>query len=273
MPELPDLEVVREFLRSALANAVITGVEVRRPIVVRNLLGTPPGVVLVGRRVHDVNRLGKFLWIGLDNGSSLVINPKLAGRLHWRAAGLPLPAYTALAVCFSSGHMLLYVDSKDMGQVYITDSPSRVPGFREQGPDALDPALTAGVFAERLRRFRGEIKGILTRQDLVAGIGNAYADEILFRAGVSPFRKRPQLSEAEVSCLYDSMRTVLEEAIDALRRSVGEGIEVEVRDFMQVHGRGGMPCPRCGRRISELRARQRITNYCRGCQPGTLIRN
>ena len=273
MPELPDLEVVREFLSQALVGETVAQAEVRRPIVVRDLTGAPPGAGLPGRGVREVGRWGKYLWLDLGPDLWLAINPKLAGRLAWRDAGDPPQTHTALVLSFSSGRELRYLDSKDMGQVYITKSLADVPGFAGQGPDALDPSLTARVFAERLSRFRGEIKGVLVRQGAVAGIGNAYADEILFRAGISPFRKRPKLSTVEVDRLYGAMREVLQEAIVTLRKRVGSQIEVEVRDFLQVHGRGGEPCPRCGRRISELRARQRITSFCRGCQPGTLVRN
>jgi formamidopyrimidine-DNA glycosylase len=127
-------------------------------------------------------------------------------------------------------------------------------------------------FAARLRRHPGEIKGILTDQSFVAGIGNAYADEILFCARVYPFRKRPSLDADEVRRIYECMHTVLEGAIRILRERVGADIHEEIRDFMQVHGRGGQPCPRCGSPISEIKARQRLTNFCRTCQPGTLIR-
>jgi formamidopyrimidine-DNA glycosylase len=273
MPELPDLEVVRQFLSAALVGPVITGVEVRRPLVLRDLVGEPPGAALAGRRVCEVGRLGKYLWLDLGLDLWVVVNPKLAGRLAWRAAGAAPQAHTAIVVGFSSGRELHYLDPKEMGQVYITPSLSQVPSFSSQGPDALDPALTAEVFAERLLRFRGEIKGVLTRQELVAGIGSACADEILFRARISPFRRRTHLSSVEMRQLYQAMREVLAEAVETLRQRVGSQIEVEVRDFLQVHGRGGQPCPRCGRLISELRARQRITSFCRGCQPGTLVRN
>ncbi len=273
MPELPDLEVIREYLSVALAGAEVVRSEVRRPLVVRDLLGQPPGAALVGRRVLGVERWGKFLWLDLSGDAFLVINPKLAGRLAWRAGTAPPQAHAVLIIAFASGMALQYLDAKDMGQVYITDRKERVPGFASQGPDAIDPALTAELFRLRLRPYRGEIKGVLIRQDFVAGIGNAYADEILFRAGISPFCKRTRLSAADTDRLYEAMRQVLQEAIATLRQRVGDNIEVEVRDFLQVHKKGGQPCPRCGAPISELQANQRITSFCRHCQPGTLVRN
>lgn len=154
----------------------------------------------------------------------------------------------------------------------MTDDLAKVPGFAELGPEALDPDLTLNLFRERLRKYRGEIKGVLTRQSFVAGIGNTYADEICWQARVYPFRKRPKLSDEDILHLYEAMHEVLNEAIATLRERVGADIHVEIRDFLKVHGRGGQPCPRCGTTISEIRARRRLTNFCRQCQPGSLIR-
>lgn len=272
MPELPDLEVVKEFLSGVLPGATVVRAEVRRPIV-RDLVGDPPGAALAGRQVLGLGRWGKFLWLDLSGGVSLVINPKLAGRFALRDGSEAPRAQAALVLSLSTGRALHYLDGKDMGQVYVTADRLAVPGLAGQGPDALDPSLTPEVFAERLRPHRGEIKGVLTRQEFVAGVGNAYADEILFRACLSPFQKCTRMSREEVTALYHAMRSVLEEAVATLRERVGERIDVEVRDLMQVHGRGGEPCPRCGQAISELHARQRVTSFCRRCQPGTLVRN
>jgi formamidopyrimidine-DNA glycosylase len=161
-----------------------------------------------------------------------------------------------------------------MGKFYITDDAGLVPGLLQLGPDALDPDLTCDLFTQRLKRYRAQIKGILCRQSFVAGVGNAYADEILFRAGIYPFCKRAELSEAEIVRIYRALRAVLTEAIEVLRERVGDeiGQEEEIRDFLQVHRRGGEPCPVCGTSISEITAQRRITSFCRRCQPGSLVR-
>ena len=155
----------------------------------------------------------------------------------------------------------------------VIEVPDRaaVPGLATQGPDALDPVLTAEAFAQRLRPYRGEIKGVLTNQSFVAGIGNAYADEILWQARIYPFRRRPSLSAQEVSTLYTAMRDVLTGAIETLRARVGEAIDVEIRDFLAVHGQTNEPCPRCGTAISEVTRARRSTNFCRTCQPGLMV--
>ncbi len=271
MPELPDLEVITEFLQDHIVGQQIAEVEVVRPIVVRNLAGGDFATRLTGQRIEQVSRRGKFLVLTLDSGDYLVINPMLAGRLHYAPRRKRSLRKTFVVLHLTDGMDLRYADAKTMGKVYLTDDLIKVPGLADLGPEALDPNLTLELFRERLRKYRGEIKGILTRQSFVAGIGNAYADEICWRAGIYPFRKRPKLSEEEIARLYEAMHEVLNEAMITLRERVGADIHVEIRDFLKVHGRGGQPCPRCGTTISEIKARQRLTNFCRQCQPGSLI--
>jgi formamidopyrimidine-DNA glycosylase len=145
-----------------------------------------------------------------------------------------------------------------------------VPEYASLGPEALE--ISEDDFRARLKPFRGEIKGVLTRGEFVAGIGNAYADEILWSARLHPFGKRTQLTPEEVSRLYDGMRTTLLDAIERMRLLMGENIHLEPREFMAVHMKTGEPCPRCGTPISLISANQRITNFCRRCQPGGLIK-
>jgi len=271
MPELPDLEVIREFLAARLVEVPIASAEVRRSLVVRNLLGTDTANYLVGRYCTTVDRRGKFLLLPLDDGATIVINPMLAGRLRY---GIPLSrsrSRDALVLGLADGHELRYHDAKDMGKVYLTTDLNQVPTFQELGPEAIDPDLTLEGFHERLRRHHGEIKGVLSNQRFVAGIGNAYADEICWRAGIYPFRRRSSLSDDEIAHLYYAMRTVLTEAIDLLRERVGEAIDVEVRDFLSVHGKADEPCPRCGSPISKVTRQRRTTNFCRTCQPGLMV--
>ncbi len=272
MPELPDLEIIRGFLEEHVVGHTIVATEVVRPTVIRNLLGGDFAARLADQRVTVVRRHGKFLLFDLASGEHVVLNPMLAGRLQYCPPDAGRLPRTYLVLTLDDAHQLRYSDQRSMGKIYLTDDLARVPGFNELGPDALDPALTLEVFRERLRRFRGEIKRVLTRQDLVAGIGNAYADEILWQAGISPFCKSPKLSGDEVARLYGAMHQVFSEAIATLGQRVGADIHVEVRDFLRVHRRGGEPCPRCGTRLSEITAQQRITSFCRKCQPGGLIR-
>lgn len=271
MPELPDLEVIREYLAPRLPGAAVDTAEVRRPLIVRNLLGGDPAAALVGRRFVSAERRGKFLILGLDGDVALVINPMLAGRLRYAAPLKRDRTRDALILTLDDGLELRYHDAEDMGKIYITRDLEQVPAFAGQGPEATDPGLMLEAFHERLRRHHGEIKGILTNQAFVAGIGNAYADEILWAARIYPFRRRADLSADEVAALYAAMRSVLSEAIVTLRDRVRETIDVEVRDFLAVHGKPGQPCPRCGSPVSEVKRERRATNFCRTCQPGLMV--
>jgi formamidopyrimidine-DNA glycosylase len=271
MPELPDLEIIRAYLAPRLAGVTILAAQVRRPIVVRNLLDGEAAERLVGRTFGGANRRGKFLLLPLDDCATVVVNPMLNGRIRY---GQPLRrerVRDSLILTLADGCELRYHDASDMGKVYLTDDLSKVPAFDGQGPDADDPALTLELFRERLRRHTGEIKGILTNQAFVTGIGNAYADEICWCAQIYPFRRRASLSAHEVERLFACMRAVLEKAIETLRARVGDAIDVEVRDFLAVHGKAGHPCPRCGDRISEVKRERRATQFCRSCQPGLMV--
>jgi formamidopyrimidine-DNA glycosylase len=276
MPELPDLEVIREYLAPRLAGAEIVSAEVRRPVVVRNLLGGDAVAQLVGRRFAGAGRRGKFLVLPLEAEEErgeffVVINPMLAGRLRY---GPPLARHRtrdALVLGLAGGQELRYHDARDMGKVYLAAALEQVPAFAGQGPEADDRELTLEAFRARLRRHTGEIKGALTDQSFVAGIGNAYADEICWRAGLYPFRRRASLGADDTARLYEAMRAVLAEAVETLRARVGDGIDVEVRDFLAVHGRAGLPCPRCGSAISEVTRQKRSTHFCRACQPGLMV--
>jgi len=270
MPELPGLEIIREVLSPALSGQTIIRIEVVRPLVVRDLTGKGFADSLVGRVIEGVRRRGKLLILPLSPDLNLAINCKLAGRLQHAPPGARRLAKTHVEFLLSGGWALRYSDRRTMGQIYLTQSLAAIPGWDEIGPEPFD--LTVEEFRDRLRPYRGEIKGILTRGRVVAGIGNAYADEICFAAGVHPYRKRTSLDGEEIGRLYDAMQSVLHDAIETLRARVGSQIHREVRDFLAVHGRGGTDCPECGNTISEITARGRLTNFCRRCQPGGLIR-
>ena len=164
-----------------------------------------------------------------------------------------------------------YRDPTQMGKVYLLPAGRRAadPGLAadDQGPDADDPALTLDVWRERIRRHPGELKNLLRNQAFVAGIGNAYSDEILHAARLLPFRKRSTLASEEVDdALRGDARRPSRTAIDVLRERVPPTFEKQVRDFLAVHDKGGQACPRCGTRITEVRPGGFITSYCRGCQ-------
>lgn len=270
MPELPDLEIIREVLAPRLTGLQITAVQVVRPLVVRDLTRLGFASTLTGQTIAGVERRGKFLVLPLVSGLNLAINCKLAGRLQYATSADRRLPKTQVVFELGDGHCLRYSDMRTMGQLYLARQLDEIPGWSEMGPEPF--GLGEGEFRQRLKAHSGEIKGVLTRGRAVAGIGNAYADEICFAARVHPFRKRPSLTDEELSRLHEATQSVLQHAIEVLRERVGTEIHQEVRDFLLVHNRGGQPCPVCGTRISAITARGRVTNFCRTCQPGGLIR-
>ena len=291
MPELPDLTVVAEAFDAALRGRPITAADAPGPLAVR---GTPAELgALVGQRVTAIRRKGKFLEIDLDR-DRVVVNPMLTGRFQLASPGAKLPTKTAVVLGFGErgptprfkparwtvGAAWLptddarpevrYRDPTQMGKVYLLpagmDRPVPGMGSEEMGPEADDEALTLDVWRERIRKHPGELKNLLRNQAFVAGIGNAYSDEVLHAARLQPFRKRASLAPEEVDELYAGMRTTLTHAIDVLRERVPPTFETQVRDFLAVHMKGGQPCPRCGTRITEVKAGGFVTSYCRGCQ-------
>lgn len=275
MPELPELEVVREVLARRLAGRRIEAVTVAPrggPIVVRDLTGKGFIRVLTGLTLESAARRGKFLLLTFAGSPHLLaVNPKLTGRFQLCAPRDPKAGPVHVVFRFDSpAEELRYVDAKRMGQLYLTQDLGAVPTFDEMGPDALE--VSPEELRTRLRPLRGEIKGILTRASFLAGIGNAYADEILWHARIHPYRKRTSLTSEEIDRLYSSLRTTLLESTEKVRREMGEAIHLKPREFFAVHMRAGQPCPRCGTAISSITANQRITNFCRTCQPGGLIR-
>jgi len=291
VPELPDLDVVADALHAALAGREIGGVRTLMPLAVR---GTPAELAaLAGQRLVRVARAGKFLDLELAR-DRVVVNPMLTGRFQLAGRGEKAPSGVAVEVAFgsrtgggpgdvaawakgaswlppdSTSVILRYRDPTQMGKVYLLPAGVErpVPGraLGEMGPDALDPGLTIEVFRERIRRHPGELKNLLRNQAFVAGIGNAYSDEILFAARLLPFRKRSALAAEEIDALYAAMRSTLQASVALLRERVPPTFEKQVRDHLAVHNRGGQPCPRCGTRVTEVKAGGFPTGYCRGCQ-------
>jgi formamidopyrimidine-DNA glycosylase len=290
VPELPDLAVVVDALHAALAGRAVTFAEAPAPLAVR---GTPAELeALVGQRVARVGRRGKFVLIDLDR-DAIAVNAMLTGRFQLARPSDKRPAKTAVVLRFgprpegpvdaatwttgapwmpadSDVAELRYRDPSQMGKVYLrpagVDRP--VPGLdgADQGPDADDPGLSIEVWRERIRRHPGELKALLRNQAFIAGIGNAYSDEIVHAARLSPFRRRASLAPEEIDALYTATREVLDDAIGVLRVRVPPTFETQVRDFLAVHLRGGAACPRCGSKLSEVSSRSEATTWCRSCQ-------
>jgi formamidopyrimidine-DNA glycosylase len=290
VPELPDLAVLAEAFGAALAGRRIRAVRVVAPLTARATPGELDG--LVGQTLVGVARRGKFLRFVLDR-DEIVVNLMLSGRLALAAttrgasprgaavvldfserattpSGPPWTVGAAWLPAAAAAPRLTLLDRRQMAKLYVVGPAisRRVPGFDpdELGPDADDPGLTLDVWRGRIRRHPGQLKPLLRNQRFVAGIGNAYADEILHAARLLPFRRRATLAPDEVDDLYRATRTTIERAVEILRQRVPPSFERQVRDFLAVHGRGGESCPRCGGRISEVGPGDERTAYCRGCQ-------
>lgn len=267
MPEIPDLEAIRGFLNDRLPGVRIEQADVRIPVVFRvpkdDFLRTMEGNVF-----GQTERYGKFLLFGLKSGYRLVINAMLTGRFQYVQPDAKKRAKTCLVLALKNGWELRYWDDRLMGKIYLVpeDRLSDVPQFSDMGPDAL--AVSQEEFAQRIRKFTGMIKNILVNHKFVAGIGNAYVDEILFAAKIHPYRKRTTLKDEDVARLYKAMHKVFDWATPIVAKQMQDELNYEERrDFLKVHRKGGEPCPVCGTRISEITAGQRITDFCRNCQP------
>jgi formamidopyrimidine-DNA glycosylase len=265
MPEMPELEVVRRRLGPRLTGRRIAEVVVspRLGFLLRATTAQLQG--LAGATAGELWRRGKWLVLDADP-VHLVINPMLGGRFQWAQPGEKVMAATVFQVVLDGGEELRYTDTARMGRVYLAegDDWSQVHGWADMGPEAVD--IGADDFAGRIRRHPGELKNLLRNQSFVAGVGNAYSDEILHHARLLPLRRRSTLKPDDISRLHDSTRTVLVDAVAAIEAQPDWVSHKQDRSFMQVHMKGGQDCPRCGHRISELTARGEVTNFCRGCQ-------
>ena len=291
MPELPDLAILADAFHAGMAGRRLLAVEAPGPLTV---LGTPHEMgAFVGQRLESFHRRGKFLWLVFER-DRIAINAMLTGRLQLAVSpGVAKPQKTMFEMRFGPREVstpdaaawtegapwipgpdatpeLRYRDPTQMGKIYLlprgVDRQAPGTGPDEMGPDADDPALGLDEWRARIRRHPGELKNLLRNQEFVAGIGNAYSDEILYTARLQPFRKRGTLAPEEVDELYAATRGVLANAVAVLRDRVPPTFETEVRDFLAVHNRGGQPCPRCGHRITQTEAGGFVTSYCRNCQ-------
>lgn len=270
MPELPDLTVVAEELRRRAGGRNVLEATAPTPILVR---ARPEELrSLTGTTLGAATRRGKFLLVPCERDGTrvriLAANPMLAGRFWLTLPRERVRARTGLRLRLDGDLELRYVDREMLGKLYLVepDGLADIPGWSEMGPDADDTDLTLQAFRERIRRHPGELKPLLRNSRFVAGIGNAYSDEILWTARLAPFRKRSTLTSDEIDRLYEAMRGVLADAVERIRASVPPNIENQDRSFLKVHLRGGSPCPRCGRELRQIGGRE-ATTFCRTCQP------
>lgn len=269
MPELPDIAVYLEALDRFVAGEVLTGLRLTSPFLVRSV--EPPIDSLVGRRISGTDRIGKRIVLAFEDDLFLVIHLMIAGRLRWRASGGKPPGRGALASFeFEKGLLFLTeAGTKRRASLTVVQGSRALNDIDRGGLEVLDASLQE--FCERLRRENHTLKRSLTDPRLFSGIGNAYSDEILHHARLSPLQLTAKMSDDEMATLFSSTQTVLREWIARLREEVGDGFPETVtafRERMAVHGRYGQPCPVCGSPVQRIRYADNETNYCARCQTG-----
>jgi len=274
MPELPELEALRIRLSPRLEGQLITAATVNPKK--GHMLRYPVehfANELPARRIVSLSRRGKHLVFATELGGGgserwLVINPMLGGRFQMADGGSPVPATEVFTIRIEGRQELRYLDFRDMGRIYwVSDLVKEVPGWAELGPEADSiPAMGIDAFRKRLRRFRDELKDLLRNQEFLAGVGNAYSDEILFEARLLPLRRRATLKPVDEEALFAAIPAVLSRAVEAILANPNYDESKQDRSFMSVHMKGGKTCPRCGHRISQLGSNREPLNFCRGCQ-------
>jgi formamidopyrimidine-DNA glycosylase len=267
MPELPDITVYVEAIARRIVGQPITEIKLGTPCLLRTV--EPPLSALIDKRVVGVRRLGKRVVIELEDALYVVIHLMIAGRLHWRPRGAKGGKKGDLATFeFPNGTLTLTeAGTKRRASLHLVKGAGGLTDFQRGGLEVLD--ATADQFAERLRAESHTVKRSLTDPRLFSGIGNAYSDEILHRAKMSPVKLTRRLSDDEIATLFDATKTILVEWTDRLRTEAGDGFPEKVtafRDEMAVHGKFGQPCPVCGTPVQRIRYADNETNYCARCQ-------
>jgi formamidopyrimidine-DNA glycosylase len=269
MPELPDVSVYVEALQARIVGHKLLKAIVKSPFILRST--TPPLSAAVGRIVRDVRRVGKQIAIGVEGDLWLVLHLKIAGRLHWKTATPKLGSRNILlAFEFDCGWLwLTEAGTQRRAALNVVEGEAGLHSVNPGGIEPLDESLSS--FTAALRSSNHTLKRALTDPHIFSGIGNAYSDEILHRAQLSPIAMTEKLTAPEIERLYEATRATLLEWTDRLRaESAGEFPEnvTAFRPGMAVHGRYGQPCPRCGAKVQRIRYASNETNYCAVCQTG-----
>lgn len=270
MPELPDIVVYLERLAPRVIGKPLERIEIRNPFLLRSV--APPVSAFTDKTVQELRRMGKRIVFGFDDALFIVIHLMIAGRLRWRPPGSKPPGgkLTQAAFHFSDGILFLTeAGSKRRASIHLVEGETALLDFDRGGLEVLDASLNE--FATRLRSESHTLKRALTDPRLFSGIGNAYSDEILHRARLSPMTLSGKLTDEEIERLYHATRDTLNDWVKRLLDEVGDDFPETVtafREAMAVHGRFGLPCPVCGSPVQRIRYADNETNYCARCQTG-----
>jgi len=269
MPELPDILLYLHALRPRIVGQRITGVRLVSPFLLRSI--DPPLQSIAGHLVTDLHRIGKRVVIEMEGELFLVIHLMIAGRFRWKPAGAPVPGKIGLmAIDFEHATLVMTeAGTKRQASLYVVQGRDALERHDPGGIDVMQIELA--TFAEALHRENHTLKRTLTDPHVFSGIGNAYSDEILHAAKLSPFKQTSGLSDEEISRLFDATRSVLAAWIDRLQSEAGDEFPEKVtafREGMAVHGRYGKPCPVCGSPVQRIAYASNEANYCVTCQTG-----
>ena len=269
MPELPDIELYLSALRPRIEGRTVERVRVASPFFVRTY--DPPIAALEGRTVDGVSRMGKRLVFDFDADLFVVVHLMIAGRVRWKERGAAIPAKVGLAAFDFAEATLLFTEAgtRKQASLHVVRGRETVEAMNPGGVEIA--ALTLDAFAAALRSGNHTLKRMLTDPHVFSGIGNAYSDEILHAARLSPVQLTRSLSDAEIDALFEATRRVLDEWTARLQAETGDAFPEKVTAFrkgMAVHGRYGQPCPRCGAPVQRIVYARNEANYCAPCQTG-----
>ncbi len=274
MPELPEVETYVRELAPELAGRQVLGAQVNWS----RTIASPdaehfPGLI-AGQRFATFGRRGKYMLLGMEGGLTLVVHLRMTGHLRVESADATTDQHTHVVMPLDDGRLLLFQDSRKFGRIWLVPDAAAV--LAHLGPEPLEAGFTVAGFAERLSNRTASIKALLLDQSIVAGVGNIYADEALFRAGIHPARPAGTLEAGEVAALHAAIRAVLVEGIAKAGSSLGKsGLQNYVRpggslggfqDEFKVFRRTGLPCPVCGTPVERIVLAQRSTHFCPQCQ-------
>lgn len=273
MPELPEVETIRSFIEKRVQHKVITAIDVSLPRLIRNTTAENFVSVLTGTTIEGVSRRGKYLFLHCSGPSSVLVHLRMTGSLLYEDQPGAFSGRAVHVVFSLTEGRLLYRDIRTLGCLWLVPSegPTGIKGYDNLGPDAISPAFTAEGLYRLLKETSRPVKTVLLDQTKVAGIGNIYVDEALFRAGIRPLRRAHRVTKKEAAKLHEAITDVLHEGLEhggtTIRNFIsGNGKEGQNQENLRVYGREGTPCTVCGTTIEYVKLNGRGTNYCPKCQ-------
>ncbi|HAP93004.1 MAG TPA: formamidopyrimidine-DNA glycosylase [Desulfotomaculum sp.] len=273
MPELPEVETIKRTLEAKLKGLFITAVEIFLPKLIRTPVPEEFQSLLAGQTIQRLERQGKYLLFHLSQNLTMIIHLRMTGRLVYSLPGTPLTPHTHAIFHLNNGYQLRFSDTRQFGNISLVpaDNLDKVSGLNSLGKEPLSQEFTREYLKKQLRRHRAALKPLLLNQSFIAGLGNIYADEVLFRARIHPRRLSNTLTPREATRLFHAIQDILKEGIEnrgaTFRDYVdGNGTAGNYQNLLKVYNREGKPCPKCSKTIVKLRIGGRGTYFCPYCQ-------